>query len=360
MLAALKKHPKKLILLALLIAAITYSYSWTSTAHGHLDYRAAASLRLLSFTMPHKPDPNLDFEIPLDVNLIYALSDLLPHDEVAKTQDIEIAGDGVKIPARIYWPVGSSADKPLPVIAYFHGGGFVVGSVDIFDGLTRSLANATNAIVVSIDYRLAPAHPYPAAVNDCYAATKWVAENAASIGGDPSKIVVAGDSAGGNLSAAVALKARDEGTPTLAAQIMYYPAVDLTDTPYESKRNFMDGYGLSSASGQKFEEAYVAGADATDPYLSPVRAENLSNLPPALIVTGGFDPLTGSAQAYAEKLKASGVAVTAVNYPDIIHGFMSVKLFPQRGEALKETNNFLLQALTTEKPASPVSSAPAS
>ena len=360
MTSPLKKHPKKLVLLVLLVAAGLYSYGWTRTAHGHLDYRAALSLHLLSFTVNHKPDPDSDFEIPLEANLIYMLSDLLPKDEVAKVQQIEIAGDGVTIPARVYWPAGHDDSQPLPVIAYFHGGGFVVGSVDIFDALTRSLANATGAIVVSVDYRLAPAHPYPAAVDDCYAATRWVAENAASLGGDPHRIAVAGDSAGGNLSAAVALKARDAGTPALAAQIMYYPAVDLTDTPYDSKRDFTDGYGLSSASSQLFERAYVADSDPAQPYLSPVRAPNLDHLPPALVITGGFDPLTGSAQAYTQRLRDAGIPVTAVHYPDIIHGFMSVKLFSQRQQALTATADFLrntfaaaAQASQTEQQASP-------
>ncbi len=358
MFATLKRHPKKALLLALLIAAIAYSYSWTFTPHGRLDYRAALSLHLLSFTVNHKPDPDIDFEIPLDANLIYMFSDLLPTEQVARTQDIEIPAGDAKIPARIYWPAGSDdAAGPLPLIVYFHGGGFVVGSVDIFDGLTRSLANAAGAVVVSVDYRLAPAHPYPAAVDDCYAATQWAAANAASIGGDPNRLVIAGDSAGGNLSAAVALKARDErvngeAAPRIAAQIMYYPAADLTDTPYASRRDFGDGYGISTASGKKFEQAYVAQSDPAQPYLSPVRAQTLADLPPALIVTAGFDPLTGSAQAYAEKLKSSGIAVTSVHYPDMIHGFMSVRLFSQRRQALEQTQAFLRETLKVATPAS--------
>lgn len=339
----LKQHPKKIIALIALIIAIAYSYTWTYTPHGRLDYRAAASLHTMSFTYNHfKPIPSMDFEIPLPINLIYSLSDLMPNEKVAETKDIKIPGNGIDIPARVYWPQNGDRNQPLPVIVYFHGGGFVVGSVDIFDSLTRALANATKAIVVSVDYRLAPAHPYPAAVDDCYAATQWAADNIATLGGDPKKIAVAGDSAGGNLSTVVALKARDAGTPTIAAQIMYYPAVDLSETHYDSKDKFGDGYGLSKAAGKKFEQAYGANVtDRKDPYFSPLYAPSLTGLPPALIITAGFDPLTDASKAYAAKLQSSGTSVTALNYSDIVHGFMSVKLFPQRRDALNATSVFL-------------------
>lgn len=346
-----KRHPKKTLALAILVIAVIYSYSWTYTPHGRLDYRAAVSLHTMSFTYEHfKPDPNTDFEMPLPVNLIYALSDLMPNEKVAEVKDINIPGKDVTIPARAYWPQGVDRTQPLPVIVYFHGGGFVVGSVEIFDALTRALANATKAIVVSVDYRLAPGNPYPAAVDDCYAATRWVADNVASLGGDPRKIVIAGDSAGGNLSAVVALKARDSGGPSIAAQIMYYPATDLTDAHYDSKDKFMDGYGLSKAVGKKFEQAYAANVtDFKDPYLSPLYAPTLAGLPPALIVTEGFDPLTDSAHAYTERLKQSAVPVTALHYPDMIHGFMSIKFFPQRRDALNGTARFLNEVFQSNK-----------
>lgn len=337
-----KKYPKTIVALIILILAIAYSYSWTYTPYGRLDYRAALSLHLMTFTYNYKPDPNKDFEVPLPVNLIYSLSDLLPTEKVDAVKAITIPGKDVTIPARVYWPEGVNKTQAVPLIVYFHGGGFTVGSVQIFDALARSLANATHAVVVSIDYRLAPANPYPAAVDDCYAATKWVAENAASFGGNPKKLAVAGDSAGGNLSAVVALKARDAGGPTIAAQIMYYPAVDLTDAHYDSKEKFADGFGLSSASGYKFERGYAANVkDRKDPYLSPLYARSVAGFPPALIVTEGFDPLTGPANAYADKLEQAGVHVTRLHYPDMIHGFMSIRFFPQRREALIGTSKFL-------------------
>jgi acetyl esterase len=346
-----KKYPKTTIVLIVLLVAAAYSYTWTRTPYGHLDYRAALSLHVATFNYNYKPDPKKEFSIPLPVDLIYSLSDLVPKEEVSDVKDLTIPGKDLIIPARVYWPKEMSGPAPAPLIVYFHGGGFVVGSVAIFDHLTRSLANATHAIVVSVDYRLAPAYPYPAAVDDCYAATKWVAENAASLRGDPARLAVGGDSAGGNLSAVVSLKARDAGGPAIAAQIMYYPATDLTDAHYDSKDKFSDGFGLSSASGAKFDEAYVpAGTDPKDPYVSPLYAPSLSGLPPALIVTEGFDPLTDSANAYAERLKQSGVAVTRLHYPDMVHGFMSIALYPQRREALIGTNKFLNEAFKSHAP----------
>ena len=245
------------------------------------------------------------------------------------------------IPARAYWPEHWDRKKPLPVLVYFHGGGFVLGDVKTFDALARSLSNATNGIVVSVDYRLAPAHPYPAAVNDSYAALTWVSRNAQSLGGDATKLVVAGDSAGGNLATVVCLKARDQGGPAIAAQILYYPATDLTDKYYASKDHFGDGYGLLKQEEAAFHRAYIGHIqNTTDPYISPLYAPSLAHLPPVLVFTEGFDPLTDSTKAYIERLQQEGVAVTWHHYPETIHGFMSVPLFSQRRLALEETAQF--------------------
>ncbi len=340
---SLKKYPKASILVLLLLIAIAYSYSWTYTAEGRLDYRAAVSLHALSFEQLIKPDPNSDFEFMMPVNMIYAFSAMMPKEEVSKTEDIVIPGEDFDIPARIYWPLAmDSLPEPPPVIVYYHGGGFVVGSVDLFDNLTRSLANATNMIVLSVDYRLAPAHPYPAAVNDSYNALLWTAENASKLGADPKTILVGGDSAGGNLAAVVSIKALHEAGPKIAAQLLYYPGTDLTDTDYASKSNFSDGYGLSTEAILAFHKAYIGHlSDFSDPYISPLYAESLAGLPPALVVTAGFDPLTDSAQAYAKRLEDEGNTVQLAHYPDMIHGFMSIELFSQQREALNATRDFL-------------------
>lgn len=327
-----------------LIVLFGISWSWTYTPHGRLDYRAALSLKLLSFETTIKPHPGSDFEITMPVNLAYALSNKLPPEKVSRTEDVTIESDyGTVVPARIYWPKGfESFDRPPPVTLYFHGGGFVVGSVDIFDQLTRSLANATSTIVVSVDYRLAPAHPYPAAVNDCYASLLWLADHATGLGGDATRLLVAGDSAGAHLAAVTALRARQESGPPLSAQVLYYPAADLTDAHYDSRELFADGYGLSSESMATYSEAYVGHVENLhDPYVSPLYAESHAGLPPALIVTAGFDPLADLGRAYATRLKNSGVVVREIHYPEMIHGFMSIRMFSQRRQALNETADFL-------------------
>lgn len=344
-------------LLLLLLVGIGYSYTWTYTPDGRLDYRAAASLKLLSFEHSFQPDPELDFEFKLPVNLIYAANGLLPTEKVSKTEDVRIPGvnsdgeaDGQhEVPARVYWPAKAiHAAQPLPVIVYYHGGGFVVGSVDIFDPLTRSLANATGAIVISVDYRLAPRHPYPAAPNDAYAALLWAADNARRLGGDPARIIVAGDSAGADLAAVTALQARDKQGPTIAAQILYYPCTDLTGHRYPSREKFLDGFGLSSEAAAAFEQAYVGHIeDRKQAYVSPVYAPDLSGLPHTLMITAGFDPLRDGGTTYARRLLKQGTPVKLLNYADTIHGFMSVKLFPQRAQGLQDTRTFLNQLWAT-------------
>ena len=342
-----KKFPKTSILLMLLLALTAYSYSWTYTPHGRMDYLAAVSLHVLSFEINYQPDPELDFTFPLPANLLFAISAGLPGKEMQKTQDISIPSGDTTIAARIYWPhIIEGAEKPLPITIYFHGGGFVVGDIDIFDNMARSLAHATESILVSVDYRLAPRHPYPAAVDDAYAALNWVAENAASLGGDPSAIAVAGDSAGGNLATVTTIKARNEKGPAIAAQLLFYPGADLKRTDYPSVEKFIDGYGLSTESIRHFREAYFGHVDdLTDPYISPYHASTLENLPPALIVTAGFDPLTDGAHAYAERLKASGVTTVVKHYPEMYHGFMGIKLFADQRDALVETGKFLKRIL---------------
>lgn len=341
-----------LALLLLLLVFIGYTYTWTYTPHGRLDYRAAASLKLLSFEHSFKPDPELEFEFKLPVNLIYAANGLLPTEAVSKTEDVRIPGinsqgeaDGNEIPARIYWPAKAvHAAQPLPVMVYYHGGGFVVGSVDIFDPLTRSLANATGAIVISVDYRLAPRHPYPAAPNDAYAALLWAADNASKLGGDPARIIVAGDSAGADLAAVTALQARDKNGPAIAAQILYYPCTDLTGHRYPTREQFLDGFGLSSEAAAAFEQAYAGHIDdRKQAYVSPLYAPDLSGLPRTLMITAGFDPLRDSGTAYATRLLKEGTSVELLNYSDTIHGFMSVKLFTQRAKGLEDTRRFLDQ-----------------
>lgn len=340
-----KRYVAAGIALLLLAGVALLTWRWTHTPYGRLDWRAALSLHLMTFDVTFQPDPDVDFELTLPINLLYPLSMALPAEAVAKVEDVAIpAGEagGRSIPARVYRPEGVASGAAPPVIVYYHGGGFVTGSVDIFDALTRALANATSSVVVSVDYRLAPAHPYPAAVDDAYAALVWVAAQAADLGADPARVLVGGDSAGGNLAAVMALRARDEGGPALAGQLLYYPATDNTGHSYESARNFTDGYALSREGVAAFRRAYSGHVqDRSDPYLSPLRAASHADLPPALIVTAGFDPLTDSARAYVRRLRDAGVPTVHAHYPTVFHGFMSIRFFPQRRDALERTAGFL-------------------
>lgn len=257
-----------------------------------------------------------------------------PREPVKSVEDRVVNAGGVKLPVRIYTPEGKG---PLPILVFFHGGGWVVGNCESHDTPCRSLANGTGCIVVSVDYRLAPEHKFPAPAEDCYAATKWAALNAAGFGGDPKRIAVGGDSAGGNLAAAVAQMATDRGAPTLAFQLLIYP---VTDYSYgtASYRNNAEGYLLTKDSMQWFWNHYLQNEnDGQNPYASPLRGQRLSNLPPALVITAEFDPLRDEGEAYATKMKQAGVSVVHTDYKGMIHGFFSfADIMDQGKQAVKE------------------------
>ena len=241
---------------------------------------------------------------------------------------------GVKLPVRIYTPDGKG---PLPILVFFHGGGWVSGDLDTHDAPCRALANGAGCIVVAVDYRLAPEHKFPTAAEDCYAATKWVVLNAASFGGDPKRIAVGGDSAGGNLAAAVAQMATDRGAPTLKYQLLLYPVTNYSyDT--SSYRTNAEGYLLTRGSMEWFWNHYLSNPnDGENPYASPLRGQRLSNLPPALVITAEYDPLCDEGAAYAKKMKDAGVAVDYSDYKGMIHGFFSLgHVFDQGKKAVAE------------------------
>ncbi|MDE1172503.1 MAG: alpha/beta hydrolase [Parvibaculaceae bacterium] len=238
-------------------------------------------------------------------------------------EDRTIPGPGGEIPVRIYTPV-EAGKGPLPVIVFFHGGGWVIGDLDTHDALCRTLANEAGAKVIAVHYRLAPEHVFPAAVEDCYAATKWVSANAAALGIDASRIAVAGDSAGGNLSAVISQLARDAGEPEIGFQLLIYPAVDAkANTPSYVENG--EGYFLEKTTMDWFFNHYSTDADVPDPRLSPLRASSLENLPAAYIVTAGFDPLRDEGKLYADALAKAGVAVEYVNYSGMVHGFFNMQ-----------------------------------
>ena len=245
-------------------------------------------------------------------------------EPVSKVENRQIPGPAGNISVRIYTPKGRSQEL-LPILVYFHGGGFAIGDLDTHDTPLRALANRAGCLLVSVNYRLAPEHPFPAAPDDAYAATKWVAEHASEIGGDALRLAVGGDSAGGNLATVVALMARDRGGPKLVYQVLLYPNTDAAPSqPYLSwSQN--DGYILTKAVSQRVYEQYVpAGISRRNPYVSPLWAKDLKNLPPALVVTGEFDPLRDEGEAYAMRLKQASVPVVATRYPGMIHGFFQM------------------------------------
>jgi acetyl esterase len=243
-------------------------------------------------------------------------------EPVARVENRSIPGPQGDIPVRIYTP---DAPAPLPVLVFFHGGGWVICSLDTHDGLCRQLANAARCLVVSVDYRLAPEHAFPAAAEDAYTAVRWVATNAAALGADPERVAVGGDSAGGNLAAVVSLMARDRGGPRLVHQLLVYPVVDAPGEEHASYRDNAEGYFLTAAMMRWFWSHYHRDdVGRRDPYACPLRTPDLRHLPPALVMTAEFDPLRDEGEAYAARLREAGVPVTLSRYDGMIHGFFGM------------------------------------
>lgn len=240
---------------------------------------------------------------------------------MAEVLDLAAEGPGGPIPLRLYRSQAVAEDRASPVVVYFHGGGWVVGDLDTHDVLARHLANVLEGVVVSVDYRLAPENKFPAAVDDAIAATQWVAAQAASLGVDPERIAIAGDSAGGNLAAVVALQSARDGKVRLRAQALIYPVVDLRCSS-PSYARVGDDYTLTTAAMLWFREQYLCGdADVLDWRASPILADNLAQLPPTYIAMGGLDPLCDDGEAYGQALQAAGVPLTYRPFPGQMHGF---------------------------------------
>lgn len=242
---------------------------------------------------------------------------------VGSVENRGIPGPAGEIPVRIYAPETSEGAGPLPVFMNFHGGGWVIGDLDTSDSQCRLLCQGVGCIVVSVDYRMAPEAVFPAAADDCYAATCWVADNARQIGGDPHRIAVGGDSAGGNLAAVVALMARDRSGPAISFQLLVYPVTD-ADFGTGSYSENADGYLLTRDTMRWFWDHYCPEEQRSNAYASPLQADDLSNLPPALVMTAEYDPLRDEGEAYAARLKAAGVETECVRYDGLIHGFFAI------------------------------------
>ncbi|MFT5444708.1 MAG: acetyl esterase [Myxococcota bacterium] len=261
-----------------------------------------------------------------------------PGEKVASVVDRTIPGPAGETPVRIYTPEG---EGPFPVLVFYHGGGFVIGDLDSHDKECRALTNKARCVTVAIHYRLAPEHPYPAAPEDCYAALEWVGKNASEINGDASRLAVGGDSAGGNLSAVIALMSRDRGGPALRFQLLIYPCVDARDEDhlYPSRIENKDAPILPRATMTYFMTHYFSGtgggeANRSNPLASPLLAESLAGLPPAFVITGEFDVLRDEGEAYAEALKAAGVEVESHRYAGQPHAFFQLAPVSDAGKAV--------------------------
>jgi acetyl esterase len=273
-------------------------------------------------------------DVPVARRELRKLAAIVDGDISVGVKDMSIPGPAGAIRARHYVPVNTSGTEPL--LVFFHGGGFVVGDLDTHDGLCRLLCRDAGMHVLSIDYRLAPEHKAPAAGQDCYAAYRWALEHAAELGADPTRIAVGGDSAGGNLAAVVSQQARNDGVQLPVLQLLMYPVVDF-NSETRSKTLFADGFFLTKKDMDWFQAQYLEDApiDEADPRVAPLLAEDLSGLPPALLLTGGFDPLRDEGNQYAAKLAAAGVPVDHRQYGSLIHGFAN--FFPLGGGSATAT-----------------------
>jgi acetyl esterase len=285
------------------------------------------------------PLPELRQQLRLMVSLMDEPAPALP-----RIEDTRIPGPAGEIPARLYAPTAGGA--ALPAVAYFHGGGWVQGDLETHHGLCARLAAHAGALVVSVDYRLAPEHKFPAAVDDCLAAYRWLRARGRDVGADPGRVAVAGDSAGGNLAAVVSQLAAAGGGPVPTCQVLVYPAVDFS-LATGSHRDLADGHVIPRDRVVWYMEQYLrAEADKADLRASPLRAPSLAGQPPTLVVTAGFDPLRDEGRAYADRLREAGVDVVYREYPGQIHAFVSLtRAIPQGMACTREIAGYLRKRL---------------
>ncbi len=319
------------LLAALALGLVALAELWSRTPHGRLKRRFALYFGLMRRFGGKRAEGVLDADAMVDeaanagireafIRETAPLSKLDAFD--GKIEDRTLDGPGGPLPVRVYTP---KAAGPLPLLVYFHGGGFVMGSPDYTEAVTRGVAAQAPAIVISVDYRMAPEHPFPAAVEDADFAVAWAHAAAASLGARPGPIAVAGDSAGGNLAAVVALHDRESGAGRVGLQGLIYPCVDVARRDRPSQVAFAAGYGLSQKDCDACFAAYIAGGtEPTNPSLSPLHATTLEGVARAIVFTAGFDVLRDEGIAYADRLEKEGVPVRRVHQPEMPHGYITM------------------------------------
>jgi acetyl esterase len=273
-----------------------------------------------------------------------------PPQPMARVEEMTIPGPGGEIGARLYVALGAPK-PPQPLLVYYHGGGWVIGDLETHDGLCRFLAEHSGCRVLSVDYRLAPEHPFPVPLEDAVAAFTWAYENAAELGIDPARIAVGGDSAGANLSTGLCLQLRETGGPLPAMQLLLYPPTDVVGEQ-ASRDTFAEGFLLTRNDMQWFEDHYLPdGCEADDPRASMMRAADVSGLPPAYVATAGFDPLRDEGEIYAERMREAGVQVVLQRHSELIHGFASLTaICPSARDAMFEVAGALRMGIGLGSP----------
>lgn len=333
--------------LILTLCVVTIVEQWAMTDHGKLPPKTAVILYAVNHNL-----------VTLDMKPPRWLTSTLQSPspvKIMKEDRLIPVSDGNQIPVRIYTPTG---DGPFPMIIYYHGGAFLegFGNIDTHDNITRWLARQTNSIVISVGYRLAPVHMFPVAIEDSYDALLWARDHAAELNGNPALMVVAGDSAGGNIATVVALMSRDRHGPHLKAQVLFYPVTTFFDEPLPSREMYADGYYLLSADVMALARKAYAPEEQmwASPYTSPLHATNLIGLPPTFIVTAEYDPLRDEGEAYAQRLADAGIPVYAFRYLGVMHGFISFYEVMYSGkQGLNQTSAFLNQVFSDSLDPSP-------
>jgi acetyl esterase len=310
-----------------------------------LDPKAAAIIEYMESTFPQVDTTVSGTEMRRRVAASTAQLGPAMGEQVGDVSDQLVPGPNGTIPVRMYRPEGIDTSS-APLAMFFHGGGWVLCDLDSHDTICRAIANASGCVVVAVDYRLAPEHRFPIGVEDCYAATAWMASHSSTFGVDGRRMAVVGDSAGGNLAAAVALMARDRNGPAIALQVLLYPVIDHSDQT-DSHRTIGDGYFLTSREVMYYWDQYLTKSeDGDNPYASPRRAASHQHLPPALIIVPEYDPLRDEGEAYGRVLIEAGVPTTIHRVPGMFHGFLNfVTVLDAADEAKREVGAALRSAL---------------